>query len=118
MVSFSADAVSAAPGLRAIRTGAMFPDAAAAFQAVGFGTIDTLALLEAPLVPSVSRSPQSPRAYLSHRWQRRDLTPRRLETQRLRAHHLPDVALLDRRAFGDPWGNDVRSLHDIIVPES
>jgi ribosomal protein S18 acetylase RimI-like enzyme len=92
-----ADAVAANPEVRAIRTGAMFPDAATAFTNVGFRPIDTLALLEAPLVSESARTPRL----------------RRSETQRLRASHLPDVAALDRRAFGDPWGNDVRSLNDI-----
>ncbi len=84
-------------GLRAIRTGAMFPTAAEAFFDAGFHSIDTLALLQARLVRSSTRS----------------LHGRRSDTQRLRASHLPEVAALDRRAFGDPWGNDVRSLNDI-----
>lgn len=97
ITTWVADALDADPGLRAIRTGAMFPAAATAFATVGFHSIDTLALLEAPLEPGSSRSARR----------------RRPDTQRLRASHLPDVAALDRRAFGDPWGNDVRSLNDI-----
>jgi len=88
------------PSTRTIRTGAMFAEAAEAFLAVGFTTIDTLALLEARLEPS----------------NRRATATRRLQrpvTQRLRAHHLPGAASLDRRAFGDPWGNDVASLASI-----
>ena len=38
-----------ASGLRAVRTGAMFPRAAEAFADAGFVTIDTLALLELDL---------------------------------------------------------------------
>ena len=88
------------PSTRTIRTGAMFPEAADAFRAAGFRSIDTLALLEARLEPV----------------RRRAAAPRRLQrpaTQRLRAHHLPDAAALDRCAFGDPWGNDVASLTSI-----
>jgi ribosomal protein S18 acetylase RimI-like enzyme len=91
------DALDADPDVRAIRTGAVFPAAAAAFTTVGFHPIDSLALLEARLERESSRSPRR----------------RRAETQRLRASHLTDVAALDRRAFGDPWGNDIRSLNDI-----
>lgn len=85
--------------LRAVRTGAMFPAAAAAFAAAGFRTIDTLALLEAPLGGTGGRPGRAGHS---------------VTTRRLRAHHLPEVAGLDRRAFGDPWGNDVRSLEHIV----
>lgn len=88
--SWVRQAMDSTPHLRAIRTGAMFPVAADAFTEAGFHTIDTLALLETSLPART--------------------TGRRSDTQRLRACHLPDVAALDRRAFGDPWGNDVRSL--------
>ena len=89
--AWTANAITNDPNVRAIRTGAMFPTATASFTEVGFRPIDTLALLEAPLTPTSTRSPRRQRS----------------ETQRLRAAHLPDVAALDRRAFGDPWGNDV-----------
>lgn len=88
------------PSTHTIRTGAMFPEAAAAFHSVGFRTIDTLALLEARLEPT------SWRASTTHRLQRP-------VTQRLRSHHLAEAAALDRRAFGDPWGNDLTSLTSI-----
>lgn len=97
IASWVNEALDAKPGIRAIRTGAMFPAAAGAFTDAGFRAIDTLALLEARLEPRSARTPRR----------------RRTETQRLRAAHLPDIAALDRRAFGDPWGNDVRSLNDI-----
>lgn len=80
--------------IRAIRTGAVFPDAARAFQAAGFETIDELALLELRLL--------GPRPRL-----------RRSGTRRMRASQISEVARLDRAAFGDPWGNDERSLTDI-----
>ena len=95
--AWAVEAVASDPDIRAVRTGAMFPDAAASFTEAGFRPIDTLALLEAPITPKSIRS----------------LCRRKFDTQRLRASHLPDVAVLDRRAFGDPWGNDVRSLTDI-----
>lgn len=94
--------------LRAIRTGAMFPAAAEVFAAVGFKTIDTLTLLQARLD---DRS--TVRTSLGRRFTRSSgasVVPPAVQTHRLRAHHLPDVADLDRRSFGDPWGNDVRSL--------
>lgn len=86
----------ARPATCAIRTGAVFPEAAEAFRSAGFHTIDTLALLEKRLEPTGRRSASIPR--------------QRNSTQRLRAHHLADVAALDQRAFGDPWGNDIDSL--------
>jgi ribosomal protein S18 acetylase RimI-like enzyme len=95
-----ARALAERPSTHTIRTGAMFPEAAHSFRAAGFRTIDTLALLEARLGSNG----------------RRASTARRLQrpvTQRLRAHHLPDAAALDRSAFGDPWGNDVASLTSI-----
>jgi ribosomal protein S18 acetylase RimI-like enzyme len=33
----------------------------------------------------------------------------------MRSSDLPAIAELDRTAFGDPWGNDVRSLGDITT---
>ncbi len=100
VAAWVARALAERPSTHTIRTGAMFPEAATAFRAAGFGTIDTLALLEARLEPN----------------SRRTTTARRLQrppTHRLRAHHLPDAAALDRSAFGDPWGNDVASLTSI-----
>lgn len=89
------------PSTRTIRTGAMFAEAAEAFRTVGFTTIDTLALLEARLEPIGRRATAT-------------LRLQRPATQRLRAQHLSDAAVLDRRAFGDPWGNDVASLTSIF----
>ena len=85
------------PQVRAIRTGAVFPQAAAAFRAAGFRPIDELTLLEASLTQTSARSSRRSR----------------FDTQRMRTAHHDDVAALDRRAFGDPWGNDVDSLNEI-----
>ena len=90
--------VDASPQLRAIRTGALFPDAAARFVDAGFHVIDRLALL------------------------RIDLTRRDLEesaaavptgTTNLRSRHHREAADVDRAAFGDPWGNDARDLAEV-----
>jgi len=87
----------------AIRTGAMFPEAADVFADVGFTTIDTLALLDIRLLMRSDRGRPSRRRN-AH-----------TTTRRMRSNDLPAVAELDRTAFGDPWGNDVRSLGDITT---
>ncbi len=79
------------PGVRAIRTGALFDRAAPPFLQLGFAPIDTLALLEARLD--------------QHRRSRS-----RRGTRQLRPDQLGAAAHIDRLAFGDPWGNDVDSL--------
>lgn len=76
----------------------MFPEAAEVFRQAGFRTIDTLALLERRLDRRLDNEPEA------------RLLVGRSGTQRLRVHHLPDAAALDRIAFGDPWGNDAASL--------
>jgi ribosomal protein S18 acetylase RimI-like enzyme len=80
--------------VRAIRTGAVFPDAARAFLSAGFEIIDELALLERPILRPRPRVRGS-------------------GTQRMRMSQIGDIARLDRAAFGDPWGNDAQSLTDI-----
>jgi ribosomal protein S18 acetylase RimI-like enzyme len=80
-----------ASGLRAMRTGAMFPRAAEAFADAGFVTIDTLALLELDL--RTTRRPSI-----------------RLETKRLTRRQTRDAVAIDRRAFGARWANDSASL--------
>ncbi len=78
-------------GLRAVRTGAMFPRTAEVFADAGFATIDTLALLELDL--RASRRPAI-----------------RLQTKRLTRRHTREAVAIDRRAFGAPWANDAASL--------
>jgi ribosomal protein S18 acetylase RimI-like enzyme len=80
--------------LRAVRTGALFADAAERFAAAGFEVIDTLALLRI----DVDDSPRP---------------ARRATTSRLLARRHPDAARVDRDAFGDPWGNDAGDLGEI-----
>ena len=104
---------------RAIRTGAMFPEAASVFADVGFTTIDTLALLDIRLFERSDRGRPGTRrnARPGTRRNARTATRRnaRTTTRRMRSNDLPAVAELDRTAFGDPWGNDVRSLSDITT---
>jgi ribosomal protein S18 acetylase RimI-like enzyme len=83
-----------AAGLRAVRTGAMFPRAAEVFADAGFATIDTLALLERDL-----RSIRRPNI--------------RLETKRLTRRQIHQAVAIDRRAFGARWANDDASLRAI-----
>ena len=78
-------------GLRAVRTGAMFPRAAEVFADAGFVTIDTLALLELDL--RTTRRPSI-----------------RLETKRLTRRQTREAVAIDRRAFGARWANDSASL--------
>ena len=82
---------ASASGLRAVRTGAMFPRTAEVFADAGFRTIDTLALLERDLTRA--RRPSI-----------------RLETRRLRRRQIGRAVDIDRRAFGARWANDARSL--------
>lgn len=88
-------------GATMVRTGAMFPGAAPAFLTAGFHVIDTLTLLEMPLTPGRRRTPGGTRGG-------------RPVTRRLRRSMLSEAADVDRAAFGDPWGNDVRSLRDVM----
>ena len=89
--------------IRAVRTGAMFPEAADVFTDVGFTTIDTLALLDVRLLTRRERSRPGRRRSAG------------ATTRRMRSNDLLGVAELDRTAFGNPWGNDVRSLRDITT---
>ena len=84
-----------ATGAATVRTNALFPDAATVFDAAGFTTADTLALLELDLTGRATG--------------RRLLTG----TRHLRAADLREAAELDRRAFGDAWSNDPDSLDAI-----
>lgn len=81
-------------GLRAVRTGALFADAAERFATAGFGVIDTLALLRIDLDEVPHRTARG-------------------STSRLRARRHAEAARVDRDAFGDPWGNDAGDLAEI-----
>lgn len=83
--------------LRAIRTGALFPDAAARFADAGFDVIDTLALLRIDLTDRHEALETA--------------THQRTVPLRGRQHH--SASQIDRAAFGDPWGNDADDLDEI-----
>lgn len=89
---------------RSIRSGAVFPRAAEAFRDAGWSVMDELALLRLELEPLRARPVLRP------------LPPWRPHaTSRMRPRHFPELAALDRAAFGDPWGNDATSLGDIAA---
>ncbi len=94
-------------GARAIRTSALFPDAAAVVLAAGFTPIDRLALLRTELDTWFRRhrdeapDPAAGPDRATHR-----LTP-------MRAWHLTPCSRIDREAFGLMWGNTPASLRDI-----
>jgi ribosomal protein S18 acetylase RimI-like enzyme len=83
------------PGLRHVRTGALFADAGERFAAAGFQVIDTLALLRIDLTGTSTRGGADAR------------------TARLRPRRHAEAAEVDRDAFGDPWGNDADDLAEI-----
>ena len=88
-------------GASTVRTGALFPAAAARFADGGFGVIDTLALLAIDL----EQPALTPTAAAS------TATAGRLGP--LRRRHDPAAADIDRRAFGTPWANDIDKLDEI-----
>lgn len=82
-----------------LRTGALYPAAAAAFTECGFEVVDRLALLERPLIdPLPRRRQRSSDPAVLRRAHRRDM---------------PALADLDQLAFDPGWGNDAQSLTDI-----
>jgi ribosomal-protein-alanine N-acetyltransferase len=89
----------AAPDVRRVRTGAMFPRSAEAFLERGFEIADRLALLDRNL----TGARQPPRVHPVNE----------LSVTRLRQRDLPAAADLDQIAFPDGWGHDVDSLGDI-----
>jgi ribosomal protein S18 acetylase RimI-like enzyme len=86
-------------GARAIRTSALFPDAARVVRAEGFTTIDRLALLQIELDPAAA--PDTGSSADSHR----------LGT--MRPWHFASCSKIDRESFGLLWGNSPASLRDI-----
>lgn len=91
-----ADPASGSP--TRIRTGALFPRAAAAFARCGFVEVDRLALLERPL------HDVGPTA-----------TATTLTTTRLRKRDIHAAAEIDQAAFPDGWRHDVASLDSITT---
>lgn len=88
----------------AVRTGALFPNATAAFLDAGFHVADTLTLLARQLADGTGAStPTRSRAGGS------------IRVRRLRPAMLADAADIDRRAFSAPWANDTTALADIMT---
>lgn len=91
-------------GARAIRTSAMFPDAASVVLGEGFTQIDRLALLQHSLAARGSSATTPSGAG----------TPRPNHRIRpMRAWHLTPCSRIDRDAFGLMWGNSPASLRDV-----
>jgi ribosomal protein S18 acetylase RimI-like enzyme len=91
------DALAARDSVRAIRTGALFAEAADRFAGAGFTVVDTLMLFRADLGdPSVARE-KLPRG----------------ATVPLRPHQHDAAALVDRAAFGAEWSNGGADLAEI-----
>jgi GNAT superfamily N-acetyltransferase len=91
-----------ARGVRAIRTGALFPPSTPAFIAAGFEPIDTLRLLELDLDRSDAPRPAPTRSQ----------SPR---LRRLRPSMLGEAATIDGQAFPAPWANTASALSDIVA---
>ncbi len=90
---------NATPPMSAVRTGALYPAAAAVFADCGFTVIDRLVLLERALLDAPARLRNRPAASASlRRVRRRDLTT---------------LAEIDQSAFPDGWRNDAASLSEI-----
>jgi len=91
-------------GARTVRTGAIFPDAAAPLLDAGFHVADTLTLLALHVRDRTSSSNQ-----------RRARTSGTVRLRRLRPAMLAEAAEIDRRAFSAPWANDTSALADIMT---
>ena len=81
-------------GARAIRTSALFPQAAEVLLGAGFEPIDRLALLSRPI-------------------SERSTPPAGRSTRPLLPWHHAAAAAVDRDAFGPLWGNDLASLREV-----
>ncbi|MGE5211417.1 MAG: GNAT family N-acetyltransferase [Acidobacteriota bacterium] len=95
-------------GARAVRTGALFPDAVPPFLDAGFRVADRLALLAAPVAGEhPTAAPRRPAATTP--------IPTSIRLRRLRPSMLAEASTIDRRAFASPWANDVPALADIMT---
>ena len=94
-----ADAYAAATPVHAVRTGALYPAAAAVFLERGFTVIDRLVLLE--------------RTLLQNRTGRRKREATSARLRRARRRDLATMAAIDQAAFPVGWRNDVASLSAI-----
>jgi ribosomal protein S18 acetylase RimI-like enzyme len=91
------DAIAARDSVRAIRTGALFAEAADRFAGAGFAVVDTLMLFRADLGdPAVSGT-----------------KPRRGATVPLWPRQHAAAAQIDRAAFGAEWSNSPADLAEI-----
>lgn len=93
-----------ASGARAIRTGALFPDATDAFFAAGFRTVETLTLLT--LQFGAATTAPSP----THAGTAAGAT----RTRRLRRNQLDLAARVDAASFAGSWSNDAAALGEIM----
>ncbi len=94
-----ADAYAEPNSVSAVRTGALYPAAAAVFAERGFTVIDRLVLLERALLgPQPRRSSRRSRPARLHRARQRDAAT---------------MATIDQSAFPAGWRNDAASLGDI-----
>jgi ribosomal protein S18 acetylase RimI-like enzyme len=94
-----ADAYTGQDRVSAVRTGALYPTAAAVFAERGFAVVDRLILLERVLL-----GPQPRRSS-------RRSAPARLH--RARGRDVATMATIDQSAFPAGWRNDAASLGDI-----
>jgi ribosomal protein S18 acetylase RimI-like enzyme len=94
-----ADAYASERPVTAVRTGALYPAAAAVFTACGFTVIDRLVLLE--------------RALLGNQPERRGRATRESSLRRVRRRDLDTLAEIDQSAFPAGWRNDPTSLSEI-----
>jgi ribosomal protein S18 acetylase RimI-like enzyme len=81
------------------RSAALYPQAAARFEAAGFEVADRLVLLRADLTDAHVH------AVAAHHGDR--------YTRTLRRHQFGMAARIDRAAFGDAWGHDATELAEI-----
>jgi ribosomal protein S18 acetylase RimI-like enzyme len=86
-------------GPTTIRSAALFPRAAARFEAAGFEVADRLVLLRADLLGSGVRTAVDGRGDRA--------------TRTMHRHHLGAAAAIDRAAFGPEWGHDAKELVEI-----
>ena len=106
--------------MRAVRTSALFPEAAERFLTYGFVRLDTLTLLRLDLDPDTT-TPATPRwsrldpdrstARPGH--DRRTGTTPGVGIRPLRGRHETGAAEVDRLAFGPLWGYDRRTVTEV-----
>lgn len=110
---------AAATGARAVRTGALFPNATGPFLRSGFDVADTLILLERPVPQRTPASPATTTTTAATTTTTATAaTARRSSSarlRRLRPSMLHEAAEIDRRSFSSPWANDSSALAEIMT---